>query len=100
MNSWLEHVARYRKTHPNLSYKECLQKAKASYKKGGSLFGDFKKKQLMMAKRATGGTLSGGKAKPKPKRKRGRPKKMKGGNIFDDIAKVAGSVAPFVPLLL
>ena len=98
MNSWLEYVAKYRKTHPNLSYKECLQKAKASYKKGGSLLGEMKKKQRMMNKKVLGGTLSGGKAKPK--RKRGRPKKMKGGNIFDDIAKVAGSVAPFVPLLL
>lgn len=33
MNKWLEHVAMYRKMHPNKSYKECLMDAKKTYKK-------------------------------------------------------------------
>ena len=33
MNSWLEHVKQFRQQHPSLSYKECLQEAKITYKK-------------------------------------------------------------------
>jgi len=36
-NAWLEHVKKYRADNPDTSYKECLQKAKISYKKGGSI---------------------------------------------------------------
>jgi hypothetical protein len=36
-NSWLIHVKKYREDNPDTSYKECLQKAKLTYKKGGSL---------------------------------------------------------------
>lgn len=32
-NPWLTHVAKYRKEHPKLSYKECLKHAKTTYKK-------------------------------------------------------------------
>lgn len=32
-NPWLEHVAKFRTSHPGLSYKEILQKAKATYTK-------------------------------------------------------------------
>ena len=32
-NPWLNHVAKVRSANPNLSYKECLVKAKSSYKK-------------------------------------------------------------------
>jgi hypothetical protein len=114
MNSWLEHVKKYRQKHPNLSYKECLQKAKTTYKKGGTMTGGtmtggkrgrpkkggmllskMKNYQKEQVKKAMGGTMTGGKTK-----KRGRPKKMKGGNIFDDITKGLGAVAPFIPLLL
>jgi len=34
MNPWLEHVKKVRAKNKGLSYKEALQKAKASYKKG------------------------------------------------------------------
>lgn len=36
MNPWLEHVKNFQKANPNLSYKECLSKAKQTYKTGGS----------------------------------------------------------------
>ena len=32
-NPWMKHVAKYRAKHPNMSYKQCLQNAKKSYKK-------------------------------------------------------------------
>ena len=31
-NTWLDHVAEYRKQHPEKSYKEALQCAKCTYK--------------------------------------------------------------------
>ena len=48
-NPWLSHVKKYHKKHPKLTYKECLQKAKRTYKskkikqKGGN-FNDILKK--------------------------------------------------------
>lgn len=33
MSSWVEHVKQYRKQNPDLSYKDCLVKAKDSYSK-------------------------------------------------------------------
>ena len=33
MNQWLQHLLAYRKKHPKLSLKECMQKAKLTYKK-------------------------------------------------------------------
>jgi hypothetical protein len=110
-NKWIEHIRAYRNKHPSLSYKEALQKGRASYKpvaKGRGLVGGKMK----------GKGLVGGKVKKAPKkgkglvggavkRKRGRPKKgsgLVGGDIFSDIISgigdVAKTVAPFVPLLL
>lgn len=34
MNSWLAHLKQFRQQHPNLSYKQCMIDAKATYKKG------------------------------------------------------------------
>lgn len=31
-NKWISHVLAYQKKHPNLSYGDCLVKARASYK--------------------------------------------------------------------
>jgi len=58
MNPWLEHVAKVRSKNPKLSYKECLVKAKDSYKKkpvkkGAGLVGS------KMKKVKKGGALSG-----------------------------------------
>lgn len=36
-NEWITHVQRYRSKNPQLSYRECLQNAKGTYKKGGSV---------------------------------------------------------------
>lgn len=40
-NSWITYVSEFRKKHPELSYKQCLRQASASYKqsksKGGLL---------------------------------------------------------------
>lgn len=36
-NAWLIHVKKYRSEHPDTPYKECLQKAKLTYKKGGAV---------------------------------------------------------------
>ena len=36
-NAWLDHVKKYRADNPSCSYKDCLQEAKATYKKGGSV---------------------------------------------------------------
>lgn len=33
MNSWLEHVKRYREKHPGMKYSDCLKNAKSTYKK-------------------------------------------------------------------
>jgi hypothetical protein len=30
-NAWISHVLRYWKSHPSLSYGDCLKKARASY---------------------------------------------------------------------
>ena len=35
MNDWSTHLKAFRKAHPSLSLKECMIKAKSSYKKGG-----------------------------------------------------------------
>jgi hypothetical protein len=35
INQWLDHVKKYRAEHPDKPYKECLQEAKKTYKKGG-----------------------------------------------------------------
>lgn len=32
-NPWREHVKKYRLDHPGVSFKECLQRAKETYKK-------------------------------------------------------------------
>ena len=32
-NPWLEHVSKFRESHPNLSYKEALSQAKTTYTK-------------------------------------------------------------------
>ena len=32
-SAWMVHVRKYREEHPDISWKECLQQAKASYKK-------------------------------------------------------------------
>lgn len=32
MNQWIQHVKAYQAKHPNLTYKECLKKAKKTYK--------------------------------------------------------------------
>ena len=34
-NPWMEHVKRFRAKNPNLEYKECLKRAKKSYKATG-----------------------------------------------------------------
>jgi hypothetical protein len=34
-NAWLEHVKKHRAENPDMSYKESLQEAKKTYKKGG-----------------------------------------------------------------
>lgn len=34
-NAWLEHVKKHRAENPGMSYKECLQEARKTYKKGG-----------------------------------------------------------------
>ena len=31
-NPWIKHVEEFRKKHPNMSYKDVLQKARATYK--------------------------------------------------------------------
>ena len=36
-NAWLSHVKKYRADNPDKPYKECLQEAKKTYKKGGAL---------------------------------------------------------------
>lgn len=44
MNPWLQHVAEFRRKHPDKSYKECLRLASKTYKKqkkGGNLTGDL-----------------------------------------------------------
>ena len=43
MNAWLLHVEEFRKKHPNMSYKEVLQRAKSTYKprKGCGFLGDL-----------------------------------------------------------
>jgi hypothetical protein len=46
-NSWLEHVKKYWKSHPALSYGECLKKAKSTYKKKGG------KRKTRVAKKPT-----------------------------------------------
>ena len=33
MNAWLIHLMKFRKAHPKLSLKECMQQAKKTYKK-------------------------------------------------------------------
>ena len=33
MNSWMEHLMKCRKANPGLSLKDCMKKAKESYKK-------------------------------------------------------------------
>jgi hypothetical protein len=33
MNAWMKHLMAYRKAHPNMSLKECMMKAKLTYKK-------------------------------------------------------------------
>lgn len=33
LKRWNEHVAKFRKAHPNLSFKQCLTQARLSYKK-------------------------------------------------------------------
>ena len=33
MNSWMEHLMKCRKENPGLSLKECMKKAKETYKK-------------------------------------------------------------------
>ena len=32
MNPWLQHVTKYRETHPDTPYKECLQNCRKTYK--------------------------------------------------------------------
>jgi hypothetical protein len=34
-NPWLEHVKKHRAENPGMPYKQCLQEAKKTYKKGG-----------------------------------------------------------------
>ena len=36
-NAWLIHVKKHRADNPDMSYKQCLQQAKLTYKKGGAL---------------------------------------------------------------
>ncbi len=33
MNAWMKHLMAYKKSHPKLSLKECMQQAKKTYKK-------------------------------------------------------------------
>jgi len=33
MNAWMKHLMAYHKAHPNMSLKECMHKAKLTYKK-------------------------------------------------------------------
>jgi len=114
-NAWIEHIREYRNKHPSLSYKEAMQKGRASYKpsakgkglvggkmKGSGLVGGKVKKAPKKAPKKGSGLVGGA-----VKRKRGRPKKgegLVGGNVFDDIiggiGKVAQIAAPFVPLLI
>lgn len=106
VNKWIEHVKKFRAKHPKMAYKEVLQKARPSYtpvKKGakgkGLVGGKVKKAPKKKGGSIVGGTLVGG----KEKKKRGRPKKgkgLKGGNFLDDLGKIAGAAAPFIPLLL
>lgn len=44
MNSWISHVKAYQAKH-GCSYKEALQKSKATYKKGSGFFEDMMKSQ-------------------------------------------------------
>ena len=101
------------------------EKKKAPKKKGGTLvgganLGKMENYQKEVVKKMTGKGLVGGKVKKAPKKKggsivggtlvggkekkkRGRPKKgkgLKGGNFLDDLGKIAGAAAPFIPLLL
>ena len=44
-NPWVLHVMRYQRSHPSLSYGECLKKARASYKPvGGARVAGARKK--------------------------------------------------------
>lgn len=52
MNPWLEHVKKVRAKSKNLSYKQALQKAKTSYKKG-ALKTTTSKKRKKMKKQGT-----------------------------------------------
>ena len=81
MNSWLMHVAAFRKKNPKMSYKEALQQAKKTYKptkstksmKGGNIFDgrpsgssnvDFPKIHLKVLKpMKKGGSVKGGSVK-------------------------------------
>ena len=31
-NDWVKHLTAYSKAHPNMSFKDCMKKAKATYK--------------------------------------------------------------------
>ena len=42
MNLWIKHVKAYQSKH-GCSYKEALQRSKASYKKGSGMFDDIAK---------------------------------------------------------
>lgn len=43
-NAWLIHVKAFREKNPNLSYKDVLQKARETYKKGGNVEAPVEKK--------------------------------------------------------
>lgn len=49
-NKWLEHLKRYQRAHPKLSYAEAMVQAKKSYKGGGLSFSKNKVKKLAPSK--------------------------------------------------
>ncbi len=79
-SSWTDHVKKYREQHPNLSYKEALQKASATYKgkkpaKKGKKPAKKGKKPAKKAKKASVEAVI--KALAKPKKTRSQPSKQK-----------------------
>tara|TARA_A100001015_G_scaffold314108_1_gene422848 strand:+ start:1518 stop:1973 length:456 start_codon:yes stop_codon:yes gene_type:complete len=58
MNNWMMHLKKFHKDHPELSYKECMSKAKKTYKKTGSKPGKTIKKKR--GKKTRGKKMKGG----------------------------------------
>jgi hypothetical protein len=74
MNPWLSHLKKFQLEHPNMSYKECMVAAKASYKKksGGSLLSQADVKKLSKAYNS----------------------RMHGAGFFDDMSGAINKITP------